>query len=80
MRMRMFEDMDFVGGGIVYRHDKERYMRDPELREAYMCGRKEAYKEIMEEKYGQRGGMNYRDDDWEEYEERRRRDRYGRYR
>lgn len=39
-----------MGGEIYYR--KQDYMRDPELREAYECGRKEAYKEIMEEQYG----------------------------
>lgn len=90
--MRIIEEPEYAG--IFYKdHEKERIMRDPELREAYECGRKEAYKEIMEEKYGerrgygsrggsygQRGGMNYRDEeDWDEYEERRRRDSRGRY-
>ena len=56
------------GDDMGYRHNKEKYMYDPELREAYECGRKEAYKEIMEEQYGERnrnygngGGYNQRD-------------------
>lgn len=86
--MRMFEEPEFIGGGIMYRHEeKERIMRDPELREAYMCGRKEAYKEIMEEQYGERnygGGGNYSQrgnyrDDYEDYNERRRRRSNGQF-
>lgn len=38
--------------GIDYRHHEERYMRDPELRDAYECGYRKAYKEIMSEQYG----------------------------
>lgn len=81
-RMTVLDHPDHVmGGEIYYREDK--YMRDPELREAYECGyakgRKEAYKEIMEEQYGERrdwremplmyrgegsrGGVNYREDE-----------------
>lgn len=43
-RLRIIDD------GIHYRHDE-----DHELREAYECGRKDAYREIMEEKYGHDG-------------------------
>lgn len=46
-----------IGGEVYYR--KQDYMRDPELREAYDCGRKDAYREIMEEQYG--GSYNHRD-------------------
>lgn len=92
--MRVIDNPDYVGGGIFYKQEeKERIMRDPELREAYMCGRKEAYKEIMEEQYGERrwremppayrdgrDGMDYRDEqEWRDYEERRRRDSRGRW-
>lgn len=93
-RIHVMEDYDRMGGEVYFKHEeKERIMRDPELREAYMCGRKDAYKEIMEEQYGERNyrtmppmyrggrdGMNYRDEpEWNEYEERRRRDSRGRY-
>lgn len=58
--------------GIDYRHHEERYMQDPELRDAYECGYRKAYKEIMSEQYGgygergrdgygERGGYNQRD-------------------
>lgn len=72
-----------IGGEIYYR--EEEIMRDPELREAYMCGRKDAYREIMEEKYGERHPEYppmYRKD-WDDYddihERRRRSPRTGRY-
>lgn len=47
-RIHYIDQPDYAG--IFYR--KEDYMRDPELREAYECGREDAYREIMEEKYG----------------------------
>lgn len=81
-----------MGGEVYYRH-AEKYEHDPELMEAYECGykagRKEAYKEIMEEQYGgyheRRIGrtmppmMRERDWDDDDYSERRRRDSRGRY-
>lgn len=79
--------------GMNFRH--EGFMQDPELREAYECGRKDAYAEIMEEQYGHRdygrGGMGSRrmdfreqpdrqwHDDDDPYMERRHRDSRGRY-
>lgn len=59
------------GDGIDYRHHEERFMRDPELRDAYECGYRKAYKEIMSEQYGgygergrdgygERGGYTHR--------------------
>lgn len=90
-----------MGGEIFYRHE-EKYRHDPELMEAYHCGhkdgRKEAYKEIMEEQYNERrdwremppmmrendryigGRPNYREDEMDDYMERRRRDSMGRWR
>lgn len=54
--------------GIDYRHHEERYMRDPELREAYECGVKEGWRQAMaetqgygERNYGHGGGYNQRD-------------------
>lgn len=59
--MHIIDNYDRMGGEVYYREDK--YAHDPELREAYECGykhgRKEAYKEIMEEQYG--GSYNHRD-------------------
>ena len=78
------------GDDMHYRHE-EKYMYDPELRDAYECGYRKAYKEIMSEQYGgygergnypRHGGINYRDDErWDdsEYEERRRRRANGRF-
>lgn len=91
-RLRIIDD------GIDYRH-ADKFDHDPELREAYECGykhgRKEAYKEIMEEQYGdsynhrERGRtyppmMREHDREWREPEDdeiayRRRRDSRGRY-
>lgn len=93
--MRIIDDPEYAG--IFYR-EHEKFMHDPELKEAYEagyhCGRKEAYKELSGESYGERrdyrdwppmyreqggrSGMNYRDDD-DGYMERRRRDSRGRY-
>lgn len=96
-KLHVIDSYDRMGGEIYYREEK--YAHDPELREAYECGykhgRKEAYKEIMEEQYGERrygrtyppmmrehgrGGIDYREDDWDDdYSERRRRSSNGRY-
>lgn len=81
------------GDDMHYRHE-EKYQYDPELREAYECGRKQGWREAMHEVegYGERRGYDerrdyrglppmYREDrDWDEYDERRRRNRRtGRY-
>lgn len=54
MRIRKFVDPDYAG--IFYR--KEKYEHDPELMEAYECGRKDGYREAMEEaeEYHERRG------------------------
>lgn len=46
------------GDDMGYRHNKEKYMYDPELREAYECGVKEGWRQAMEEQYGERN-RNY---------------------
>lgn len=90
--MRVYSEPDFIGGGIMYR--KSKYEHDPELLEAYECGKKDGWREAMEEsehRYAERHTMppimrerdnviRYRDDDWDDpYMERRRRDSRGRY-
>ena len=91
MRLKRIIDPEYAG--VFYRRDK--YEHDPELMEAYECGKKDGWREAMEEVdgyherrgnvtiYGEGGGILYRDDerDWDdEIEYRRRRDRMGRYR
>lgn len=55
-RLHVIENFDRMGGEVYFREEK--FLHDPELREAYECGykhgRKEAYKELMEEQYGER--------------------------
>lgn len=86
-RLHMIDEPEYAG--IFYRH------HNPEVREAYECGKKDGWREAMLEAeysgfgqrggrngYSNRGGMGYRDeDDYEpEYDERRRRSsRTGRY-
>lgn len=94
-RLHVIDNYDRMGGEIYYR-EHEKYAHDPELREAYEagyhCGRKEAYKELSGEQYGERrtyppmmrehdGIIRYREnEDWDDpYQERRRRDSRGRY-
>ena len=50
-----------MGGEIYYREEK--YSHDPELREAYECGRKQGWREAMME--AERGGYHERRD-WRE--------------
>ncbi len=91
-RMHIIDDFSRMGGEIYYR--EENYAYDPELHRAfkdgYECGRKEAYKEIMEDRYGERHdygrdrilyrGDNRRfDDEREMYDERRRRRTNGQF-
>lgn len=65
-KLHIIDSYDRMGGEVYYRH-ADKYAHDPELREAYECGykhgRKETYKEIMEEQYG--GGYHERRD-WRE--------------
>lgn len=90
--MIVSDDYDFIGGGIVYKENKAKYMRDPELREAFEAGEECGYEKAMrkmggynERRYDDRGRILYREDrDWEDddmdYGERRRRSsRTGRY-
>lgn len=67
-RLHVIEDFDRMGGEVYFRGDKERFMRDPELREAYECGKKDGWREAMREAgdgYGERtthwGGEGGRD-------------------
>lgn len=85
------DEPDYMMGGILYRGDKERFMQDPELREAFEAGCKHGYHKAHKEMeeyherrmYGDHDGIiHYRDDrDWDDdYDERRRRSRRtGRY-
>lgn len=72
---------------IRYRHH-EKYAHDPELLEAYECGKKEGWREAMreaerEERYHERRTWPpmYREPEWDDdySERRRRRDSRGRY-
>ena len=91
MRLKRIIDPEYAG--VFYRRDK--YEHDPELMEAYECGKKDGWREAMEEvdgyherrgnvtAYDEGGRILFRDDerDWDdEIEYRRRRDRMGRYR
>lgn len=88
-RMHVIEDFDRMGGEIYYREDK--YAHDPELLEAYRCGKKDGWREAMQEseryrerKYDRDGRiLQYRHDDdgWDDddYMERRRRRANGRF-
>jgi len=95
MRLRrIIDDYDRIGGEIYYRKDK--YKHDPELMEAYECGKKDGWREAMAEAddyyerrgnvthYGAGGRILYREEpDWEDDGEvvyRRRRDSMGRFR
>ena len=57
-RMIVHSEPDHVMGGEVY-YRRDKYRHDPELLDAYECGRKDAYREIMEEQYG--GSYNHRE-------------------
>lgn len=48
MRLRRIIEPDYAG--VFYR--KEKYKHDPELMEAYECGRKDGWREAMEEDDG----------------------------
>lgn len=89
-RMHVIEDFDRMGGEIYYREDK--YAHDPELLEAYKCGKKDGWREAMQEAdsyrerrmYDRDGRiLQYRHDDdgWDDddYMERRRRRANGRF-
>lgn len=53
-RLHVIEDFNRMGGEIYYREDK--YAHDPELLEAYKCGKKDGWREAMHESegYGER--------------------------
>lgn len=90
-RLHIIRDFDRMGGEIYYREDK--FAHDPELLEAYRCGKKDGWREAMQEAdsyrerrmYDRDGIIKYRhdDEDWDDedmYDERRRRSRRtGRY-
>lgn len=90
-RVRVIEEPSHrMGGEIYYREEKFAY--DPELLEAYKCGKKDGWREAMREveeyherrMYDRDGIIKYRNDeeDWDDddYMERRRRSRRtGRY-
>ena len=61
MRLRrIIQDYDRIGGEIYYRKDK--YKHDPELMEAYECGKKDGWREAMEEAdgyYERRGNVTH---------------------
>lgn len=95
MRLRrIIDDYDRIGGEIYYRKDK--YKHDPELMEAYECGKKDGWREAMEESdgyherrgnvthYGAGGRILYREEpEWNDDGDvayRRRRDSMGRFR
>lgn len=91
--MRLSRIIEPEYAGVFYR--KEKYQHDPELMEAYECGKKDGWREAMEEAdgyherrgnvthYGAGGIILYREEpDWEDDGEvvyRRRRDSRGRY-
>ena len=51
MRLRrIIDDYDRIGGEIYYRKDK--FAHDPELMEAYECGKKDGWREALEEADG----------------------------
>ena len=90
-RVRVIEEPSHrMGGEIYYREEKFAY--DPELLEAYKCGKKDGWREAMREveeyherrMYDRDGIIKYRydEEDWDDddYMERRRRSRRtGRY-
>lgn len=46
-RMTVVDSYDRMGGKVYYREDK--YQHDPELREAYECGKREGWRSAMRE-------------------------------
>ena len=61
-RMTVIESPEHRMGGEIY-YREEKYSHDPELREAYECGRKQGWREAMME--AERGGYHERRD-WRE--------------
>lgn len=49
-RLHVIENFDRMGGEVYFREDK--YRHDPELLEAYKCGKKDGWREAMEEAQG----------------------------
>lgn len=90
-RVRVIEEPSHRMGGEIY-YREEKFAHDPELLEAYKCGKKDGWREAMREAveyherrmYDRDGIIKYRNDeeDWDDddYMERRRRSRRtGRY-
>ena len=90
-RVRVIEEPSHRMGGEIY-YREEKFAHDPELLEAYKCGKKDGWREAMREPeeyherrmYDRDGIIKYRNDeeDWDDddYMERRRRSRRtGRY-
>lgn len=90
-RVRVIEEPSHRMGGEIY-YREEKFAHDPELLEAYKCGKKDGWREAMREadgyherKWPYEDIINYRhdeEDDWDDddYMERRRRSRItGRY-
>ena len=93
-RITVFDEPSHrMGGEIYYREDKERYMHDPELREAFEAGCEHGYNKAYRELsgdyserrlYDRDGIIKYRRDnrDWDDDDEivyRRRRRADGRF-
>ena len=55
-RLHVIDEPHRMGGEVYFREDK--YMHDPELREAYECGKKQGWREAMKEV--EHGGYNER--------------------
>ena len=90
-RVRVIEEPSHRMGGEIY-YREEKFAHDPELLEAYKCGKKDGWREAMREAgeyherrmYDRDGIIKYRNDEenWDDddYMERRRRSRRtGRY-
>lgn len=86
MRMYELSSPEFMGGGIFFKEDKyERMMRNPETKQAFLCGYKAGKEAVEEDMYGERNyssggqsgnsGVGYNQRDWE-YEMRRLEDEY----
>lgn len=89
-RLHVIDEPYRMGGEIYYREDK--YAHDPELLEAYHCGKKDGWREAMKEAehggyaerhYGRVGippmYREHPEHDWDDIEYRRHRDSMGRY-
>lgn len=60
-RLHVIDDFDRMGGEVYFRGEKERFMHDPELREAFEAGCEHGYHKAMKE---MDGGYNERTTHW----------------